>query len=263
MSFQLNPELDVDQLSQEFQSQKKLRVDNIFSLDSAETILDTLHNYTAWHLVYSDQDGLPVRLDNAELESTSTEQLQAKVTELQLRANNSYQYMYKFFPIVDAIQSGRINENSLLYEIAAFLNGTEFLKFSRTLTNTQTLVKMDPQATLYEAGHFLNLHDDMGDQRESVDGSVRRYALVFGFTKNWSANWGGQTNFFPSAGSPVAESWYPGFNSMTIFEVPVLHNVSYVSPFANKGRYSITGWLRDDANIERPDLDSNTSSESD
>lgn len=255
MSFQINPELNLEQLSEEFKTEKKLRIDNFFALESAETILDTLANYTAWHLVYSDENGQPVRMDNIELENTSAGQIQEKVTELQLRASSSYQYMYKFFPIVDAIQSGKLTETSLLYEIAAFLNGAEFLKFARQLTSTNSLVKMDPQATLYEAGHFLNLHDDMGDQRESADGSVRRYALVFGFTKNWSANWGGQTNFFPSAGSPVAESWFPGFNSMTIFEVPVLHNVSHLSPFASKGRYSITGWLRDDKNISRSDLD--------
>ena len=91
-------------------------------------------------------------------------------------------------------------------------------------------------------------------QLNTGDGSIRRYAIVLGFTRRWSPEWGGQTMFFDSPNSEVAESWNPAFNSLTIFRVPVLHCVNFVAPFAPEGRYSITGWLRDDPNISRPDL---------
>ena len=255
MSFSLNPNLDVGRLAAEFQQKRRLRIENILRPEDAEAILDALANYTAWHLVYSDDNGRPVRLDNAQLEQVSEQELQAKVGELQRRAASSYQFMYKFYPIIDAIHEGKLTENSRLYDVATFVNSAEFIKFARQLTDTDSLVKMDPQASLYEAGHFLNVHDDVGDKRESPDGSVRRFAVVFGFTKNWSANWGGQTNFFSGVGDLSCEGLFPGFNCMTVFEVPVLHSVGHVSPFATKGRYSVTGWLRDDESISRTDIE--------
>ena len=95
----------------------------------------------------------------------------------------------------------------------------------------------------------------MGDGRDYKGTSVRRYAVVLGFTKNWSVNWGGQTNFFDKAATSSCESWYPAFNTLSIFEVPTLHSVGHVNPMANDRRYAITGWLRDDPEVQRPDLD--------
>ncbi|NND81135.1 MAG: hypothetical protein HKN50_01770 [Gammaproteobacteria bacterium] len=257
MNLQINPELDIEQIAANFQSQGKIRIDNFLTTESAESILDCLKNYTAWHLAYSDAQGQPVRLDSTQVAQLSQEQEQQIMTELHQRASANYQYMYKFFPIIDAIKDGLITDNSMLYEIATFLNNTAFIKTARQITGVNTLVKMDPQATLYERNHFLNMHDDMGDQRETEDSSVRRFAVVLGFTKNWSYNWGGQTNFFDGVGAAAAESWYPCFNSLTIFQVPRLHSVGYVTPFADKGRYSLTGWLRDDPTVIREDLEDN------
>lgn len=254
MALQINPELDIEQIAADFQQHKKLRIDNFLTIESAEAILDCLKNYTAWHLAYSDANGQPVRFDSTQLEQLSEESLGKIKSELHQRATANYQYMYKFFPIVDAIKAGLITESSMLYQIAVFLNSAEFIKTARRITAVDTIVKMDPQATLYEQGHFLNMHDDMGDQRETEDTSIRRFAVVLGFTKNWSSNWGGQTNFYSQAGSAVAESWYPGFNALTVFQVPCLHSVGYVTPFAAKGRYSLTGWLRDDPMVVREDL---------
>ena len=255
MNLKLNPNLDLEQLASAFESNKKLRVDNFLTVESAEIINQCLSDYTAWHLVYSNELGLPVRLDNAQLNALSDNDQQAITEQLHLRASSTYQYIYKFYPIIDAIKSGTITENSQLYEIATFLNSAVFINFARRLTGNNSIVKMDPQATLYETGHFLNLHDDMGGQRETEGESVRRFAVVLGFTRNWSSNWGGQTNFFPNVGSAISESWYPRFNSMTIFQVPALHSVSMIAPFSPKGRYSITGWLRDDSSVVRDDLE--------
>ncbi len=254
MKIELNPNIDLAPLQAEFQRSRRVRIDNILSPDSAEYILENLMECTAWHLVYSDQTGSPVRLNSDELNELDQQAYSEIQSGLVERASNSYQFIYKFFPIIDAIKTGLLPEASMLYQAATFTNSGEFIKFARKLTATDSLVKFDPQASLYEGGHFLNVHDDTSDQRTPSDSSIRRYAVVFGFTKNWSANWGGQTSFYPSPASPIAESWTPGFNTMSIFEVPSLHGVNYVTPFAAKGRYSITGWLRDDPSIVREDL---------
>ena len=156
--------------------------------------------------------------------------------------------------MVDVITAGRVTENSMLFDIATFLNSANFIQFARDITGNDALVKLDPHANLYEPSHFKNLHDDMRIDKNARDQSVRRYAVVLGFTKNWSVNWGGNMSFYPGPNPTSAESSYPGFNSLTIFEVPALHRVSMIMPFAAKGRYTITGWLREDPDIIRLDL---------
>lgn len=255
MNIQLNQSLDIKSLKREFQKSQKLRIESVLLENSAEYILDNLSEIT-WHLVHSDEKGLPVRYTPETLEMLTSDEETQMYSKLHSRASNNYSYIYKYYPIIDDIKSGALPVSSMLYQVAAFVNGTEFLNFARELTGVNTLVKMDPQATLYEGGHFLTTHDDSNYQRAADDTSSRRFAVVFGFTKEWSSDWGGQTSFFDSVDSKASSSWYPGFNTMTIFQVPILHSVNYVTPFANEGRYSITGWLRDDPKINRQDLSS-------
>lgn len=252
----LNPNLDIAQLSSHFAQYKRIRIENVLTEDSAEALLRTLKEVTAWRLAYTDNESNVVTLSHAETKDLSASQSQNILSTVYSRASSRYQFVYKYFPIIDAMKEGSITENSMLHQIGGFLNSSEFIKFARTLCRHDTLVKIDPQATLYEANHFLSLHDDKGDARDNSDGSVRRFALVLGFTKNWSVNWGGEISFFDSPNAASAEAWYPGFNTLTIFEVPALHRVSPIAPFAPKGRYSITGWLRDDQSIHRADIES-------
>jgi len=254
MSIELNPDLNVAALAAQLQEKKRLRIANILTAESAEYILDNLKNATAWHLVHSRLGTAPKVYSPDELTTFSESELESIYTDVRSNAATSYQFVYKFFPIIDAIQAGNLPESSMLFQLASFLNGTEFLRFARNLTGNHSLVKIDPQASLYECGHFLNTHDDTNDNRSDPDGSIRRFAIVMGFTKNWSPNWGGQTMFYPDTTPDTAESWNPAFNSLTIFEVPVLHSVNYVAPFAPEGRYAVTGWLREQAGLSRPDL---------
>jgi len=254
MKIEINPNLDVVALRDQFQQEQKLRIENFLTIESAEYILENLKNSTSWHMVHSDETGLPVRYGAEKYSQLTDEERKEIEQNLHRRATNNYQYMYRYFPIIDAIKAGALPESSMLFEAASFFNSTEFIGFGRALTEVNTLVKVDPQATLYESGHFLTTHDDSNYQRPAGDQSTRRFAVVLGFTKNWSANWGGQTSFFNRNNPAKTESWNPSFNVLTIFKVPVLHCVNFVTPFAGKGRYSITGWLRDDPTIKRPDL---------
>lgn len=254
-NIELNKALDKQEIADSLAKNKRVRIDNILTEESAEAIAESLKNHTPWRLVYTDENGKVESLSNDEVNSLSDESYKIIEQKAYSRAAHQYQFLYKYFPIIDAINKGTIAPNTLLYQLATFLNGTEFMKFAREITNHSTLVKVDPQASLYEPGHFLNLHDDMGYSRDIADQSVRRYAMVLGFTKNWSVNWGGNTCFYEGPNFAGSETWYPGFNTLSLFEVPALHRVNLIAPFAPKGRYSITGWLRDDPTIQRPDLD--------
>ena len=254
MSLQLNPDLDTSKITADFKSKRRVRIENVLEAGSAEAIFDCLRNYTAWELCYSGPNSEPMRVSNQDFLQMSADDLTKLGTEVHRRGATSYQYIYKFFPIVDAITAGRVTDSSLLYDIATFLNSAPFMQFARDVTADDRLVKLDPHANLYEPSHFKNLHDDMRVDKNARDRSTRRYAVVLGFTKNWSVNWGGNMSFYPAPNPISAESSYPGFNTIEIFEVPALHRVSIVMPFAAKGRYTIAGWLREDSDIVRLDL---------
>jgi len=253
MLIRLNPNLNIESLKQQFLQNDRLRIKSLLTPESAEYIRENLMAQTAWHLVHTDENANPVPISPPELDRMTPEAYQQIIQKIYQAAPSRYQYIYKYYPIIDAINDGRINETSMLFQVASFFNGTEFIRFARELTNTNSLVKVDTKASLYEAGHFLNAHDDR-DPNDLGNGT-RRFAIVAGFTKNWSPNWGGQTNFFSGPNDGSFESWNPGFNTLSIFRVPALHNVSYVVPYAPYGRYSITGWLRDDDKVNRADLD--------
>ena len=125
-----------------------------------------------------------------------------------------------------------------LHAMTEFLNTPEFHCFVKTITGEPSVKKLDAQATLYGRGHFLNLHDDTGTSAE------RRAAYVMGFSKSWRPDWGGQLLFMDE--DKIQRGFSPSFNSLTLFKTPRPHIVTQVANFAGLGRYSITGWLRDD-----------------
>jgi Rps23 Pro-64 3,4-dihydroxylase Tpa1-like proline 4-hydroxylase len=80
-------------------------------------------------------------------------------------------------------------------------------------------------------------HDDL----HSEEG--RLVAYVINLTPAWNADFGGMLHFIGDDGS-VEETFYPWFNSLSLFRVPQLHFVSYVPPYVTADRYGITGWFR-------------------
>ena len=113
-----------------------------------------------------------------------------------------------------------------------------FLAFARAVTREPNLTKIDAQATCFQPGNFLTLHDDTGD-------GERRAAYTLGLTREWRGDWGGQL-LFHDAGGDVLRGFKPRFNAWTVFRTPQLHSVSQVANYAAKPRLTVTGWLRDD-----------------
>jgi Rps23 Pro-64 3,4-dihydroxylase Tpa1-like proline 4-hydroxylase len=120
-----------------------------------------------------------------------------------------------------------------------FINSPEFLELGRRVTGVSAVNKADAHATFYGPGDFLTRHLDEGEDKE------RRAAYVLGLTEGWQPDWGGLLLFLKD-NQDVREGYLPRFNVLTIFDIKYLHTVTQVSSFAGGGRYSITGWFRDD-----------------
>ena len=58
------------------------------------------------------------------------------------------------------------------------------------------------------------------------------------------ADWGGLLHFLDPTGQRAVDTFTPVWNSLSLFRVPQMHEVSLVAPWAGSPRYSITGWFR-------------------
>lgn len=115
----------------------------------------------------------------------------------------------------------------------------DFSSFISEVTGDSTFNFISPQATYFDGGCFLRTHNDF----HSVNGvQSRKIAFVFGFTKDWNADWGGTFHVLDGAGN-IVYSQCPGFNTLTLFKVPTIHYVSPVALYATQRRYAISGWF--------------------
>lgn len=231
----VNPALDAAKLSPLFQRHRRLHLPGVFTPDTAETVARALEQDTPW-IRSMNPGGRSMDLDIAQLERMPPAE-QRKLEQLSWQgAKTGFQYAFDSWRISDAVEAGR-RTGSPLEGVYDLLNGPEFLGFIRQLTGERRAVYCDAQATRYRPGHFLTAHDD------AVEGKNRLFAFVLGFTRTWRSDWGGLLLFYDDAGH-VAEGYAPTFNSLNIFQVPQLHAVSAVAPFAGADRLSITGWIR-------------------
>jgi SM-20-related protein len=213
----------------------RVHIAPILSRECAEHVLHELTQNIPWqlHLNHGDR---PVNLQGASFDALPPAQRDRFLSAIHANAAHRFQYLYNSFPISDIYERG---EQRLLYvmRVYEFLNSEEFLDFVREVTGARDVTFADAQATLYGPGHFLTRHDD------AVAGKNRRVAYVLNFTPQWKTDWGGVLQFIDGDGH-IAEGYTPVFNALNLFAVPQAHAVSYVTPFAAGGRYSITGWLR-------------------
>jgi hypothetical protein len=213
----------------------RVQIAGALTAPCAKRAYECLCNEVPWQLHFNDADrtyDLPANQLQLLPEANRVLLLDA----IHAKAQTRFQYLFNNFPIYDAYHAGR--EHALyVMRMLEFLNSEAFLKFARAVTANRSISLVDAQATLYRGGHFLTCHDDL------VEGKARVAAYVLSFTPQWRADWGGILNFLDE-GDDVVEGYTPRFNALNIFKVPQRHSVSYVTPFAQAGRYSISGWFR-------------------
>ncbi len=236
MDIKISDKLDLDAAARTYTKHRRGQVKDFLATDSAEHIFKCLMNETPWGMAYNRGDEV-IQLSNDKVQSLSLAERQNITQEIFTRAQSEYQHMYYFYPILDSYKSG-LNPDFFLHRVLEFLNSEPMLEFIRTLTGIPEVIKADAQATLYNGGCFLTRHSD----GQSLEG--RRAAYVLNFTREWFASWGGFLQFYDKALN-VEEAFLPTFNAINVFTVPQLHSVSYVPPFCNGTRLSITGWFRD------------------
>jgi SM-20-related protein len=230
------PEMPIAVASEVYAKLGRVHIPGVFSQKTAESIYERLQNAVPWRLVFNDSaEHKEIAADNFKLMG---EDLYLELLgTVARRGSIGFQYIYRSYPLYDQFATARAGGDPYLMQVIEFLNSAEFLAAMRRITGDDSIEIVDANATLYETGHFLTRHDD------DVPGKNRVAAYVLNLTPLWLSDWGGILNFHSKDGH-VSEGYVPTFNSLNVFRVPQMQSVSYVTPLAGAGLYSIAGWLR-------------------
>ncbi|NCT82283.1 MAG: hypothetical protein GXC94_04015 [Comamonadaceae bacterium] len=227
----INPALDLAQLHAQFGRDRRLLIRDFFKPDVADALARAVEAID-WSLCYRDTQG-DRRLTGAQLRELDAGQRAYLVDNIIEVARRQFQFSFFTESLADAMHRG---DTGLLARFIRWMADEAFLSVMRRITGIQEINRVYAQATMYAPGSFLLAHDD------HVQAENRRLAYVINLTRQWRPDWGGLLHFSGRDGS-VSESFFPHFNSMSVFEVPQTHFVSYVPPFAQGQRNAITGWL--------------------
>ena len=229
----LNPNLDHKLLAEVFRRDQRILIESILRTEVAERIRAICAEKVPFDYVYF-LDGA-VRLSSAEQMESFGAETKAEISRaLMQNATRGIGYLYCGYVMNES--RTRSGDLGFLYELFEYLNSPAMLGFVEEITGRCDLVRADAQYTRYSAGQYLTRH------RDDIEGTTRRLAYVFGFTRRWHPDWGGLLQFYEDDGTP-RDAWVPAFNRLSLFDIRHVHSVSYVTPFAGESRLSLTGWF--------------------
>lgn len=225
----------LDILAESFSLKGRLHLEEFLSISSANRLFDSVRHYPHWNLCTRLQQQ-HMDMDATITDNWPTNKMQELLKFVHDAAQSEFQYLYKTVPVYDLFhQQSKVH--AVISEIYQSLNSKPLLSFFRAITGCPDIGFVDCQITCFEQGHFLTNHDD------AVAGKNRVAAYVLNLTHDWQPDWGGALHFYNDKGH-TEQAFMPRFNALNLFSVGQPHAVGYVTPFAGKKRYAITGWLR-------------------
>ena len=233
----LNPNLDIEQLKADYQSDHRLRIDNFLLPEKAQEIVDCLQSELQFHRIFfNDGNNYVVSTEQwNSIEAAARQKIQAEIAEL---ASRGIGFLYEAYRMdKDNWQKAP----KVLRELFEFINGGDVLDLVSSISGIRDIHGASGQYTRYNPGHYLTRHFD------DVSSEGRLLAYVLNFTQKWHPDWGGLLQFYEGSGVP-RDAWEPRFNSISLFDVRHIHAVTYVAPYAKAPRFALTGWFNSDVN---------------
>lgn len=231
MTIEFNTGVDIDAVAKEYAIDKRARIFDVLDLEAAGDLVMYIHGNVPFEVAY---------VLNGEFKSSNIDELRAMpkaqldgiMRQIHTDANKGVGFYYGRHKV----NSKAIADNQV-QQAFEFLNSPATLEAIKKISGFDDIVACSAQVTRYHPGNFLTRHNDVNESEE------RRVAYVLNLTPDWHPDWGGLLQFYQPDGTP-RDAWAPTFNSMSLFDVNHVHSVTYVAPYANKPRLSITGWFR-------------------
>ena len=233
----LNLGLDLEAMRSVFRRHGRLHIASLLNADDAARLRRALEAETQW-MRATLREGRNFVMSVRDLDALAPEESGQLNSWAYSEAAKGFHFLFDSVRISDMAERGE-GLPAVYAELFRFLNGDTFLGFIRSLTGDGRAAYADCQATRFLPGHYLTQHNDLVPQYG------RLFAYVLNLTPVWNPDWGGLLNFIDDDGH-VAEAYSPAYNALNIFSVPTPHSVSFVTPFAQAPRLSLTGWIRHD-----------------
>jgi Rps23 Pro-64 3,4-dihydroxylase Tpa1-like proline 4-hydroxylase len=233
MTFALATRTDIDALASRFARDGAVSIPRWLDDRSATALATELAGATSWIEIFRAGEKV-YEMSHADYMALPADQKDELRKRVEDAARAGLQYRYRAIRVSENAGE-RAARGLVLDRFADLLNAPATIELLHSITAMQDIAFADAQATDYRAGDFLTTHDD------AVEGKNRLAAYVFGLTGRWQADWGGLLLF--ESGTEV-RGFVPGFNVLRVFSVPAKHHVSYVPPWVEERRLSVTGWLR-------------------
>lgn len=224
-----NNELNFDELKSSFAVDGKVRATQVLDFEFAAHSFQALNERVEFDTaMYVDgKNAVLTKKEWAGLEDTQRQQIYFHLME-NAALGNGFSYGRKYITAEE--------KDPFLLNFLNTLNSKAVLDTIRELTGKNDINYASMQATKYIPGQFLTRHKD------DVHSEGRKLAYVFNLSPDWHPDWGGLLQFFNESGETL-ESWTPAFNTLSLFDVKHIHSVTYLTPFAKKPRYALTGWF--------------------
>lgn len=238
--FEINPHIDRGAARGEFARTTRTQIREVLTAETAREIRLYLMEAMRWGMAIGHDRAAPESIRNQEIATPAGAQRVNAAAGAAHAASQRGGYGFRFahYPIVDAMNQ-RWEPEGIPEMLLEHLNAEAFLDLAREVTGIAELCRADAQATMFAANHYLGRHID------SHVAEGWRVAYVLNLTiDDWHPDWGGYLLFFDQDGD-IVKGYRPRFNSLNLFAVPQSHSVSYLPPFAPKGRLALTGWLSD------------------
>jgi SM-20-related protein len=233
----LNASIDTETAKAQFAFQRRVNIPDFFTVETADRIHRCLMTATPWGFAYLDGEERRI-MHRRELESITRSRSDriAKTITAQAGAGNT-SYGYFCYPIFDAVKSGW-NMELALHAVYENLNQAPLQDLVKAISGKKNIALAECEATLFSHQHFAT------SRRETITpartSNARRIAFALNFTRDWREDYGGYLQFYSKNGD-ICQAYKPSFNSLTLFETPQDHSISYVAPFASIGRLTISG----------------------
>jgi SM-20-related protein len=230
MSINFNSSVDTDLIQKEYSHDKRVRISDVLNMDTAGQLAMRVHSDLKFSNAY---------FENGESKSAAPEELlalsQAQKETFQKNLYANARQGIGFFYERHAL-SLNTWDLTIIQQCMQWLNSPETIETIRKISGFEDIISASAQATRFYPGHFLTRHNDVHPSEQ------RRVAYVLNLTPDWHPDWGGLLQFYQNDGTP-RDAWTPLFNSMALFDVNHVHAVTYIAPYANKPRLSISGWF--------------------
>ena len=224
-----NKDLNFDEIKSNFAKDGKVRVNKVLDFEFAALSFKALNERVEFDTaMYVDgKNAVMSKKEWNGLEDTQRQQIYFHLME-NAAMGNGFSYGRKYITAEE--------KDSFLLNFYKSINSEEVLDVIRKITGKSDINDASMQATKYIPGQFLTRHKD------EVQSEGRKLAYVFNLSPEWHPDWGGLLQFFNNDGETL-ESWTPTFNTLSLFDVKHIHSVTYLTPFAKKPRYALTGWF--------------------